>query len=79
MDYVQEQQRRVPERSVTLMCRIKELQRKAFDILPGMVNARRGAAAAHASVNSQDILVIGWSQFENELDKEGTWNVHQHL
>ena len=43
-----------------------------------MVNARRGAAAAHASVISQDILVIGRSQFENELAKEATWNVHQH-
>ena len=43
-----------------------------------MVNARRGAAAAHASVISQDILVDGRSQFENELAKEATWNVHQH-
>ena len=58
--------------------RVKELQREAFDILPGMVNARRGAAAAHASVISQDILVAGRSQFENELAEEATWNAHQH-
>ena len=79
LEKVQEQQSRVPERSVPPMSRIKELQREAFDILPGMVNARRGAAAAHASVISQDILVIGRSQFENELAEEATWNVHQHL
>ena len=42
------------------------------------MNARRGAAVAHASVISQDILVIGRSQFENELAEEATWNVHQH-
>ena len=42
------------------------------------MNARRGAAVAHASVISQDILVVGRSQFENELAKEATWNVHQH-
>ena len=78
LEKVQEQQSRVPERSVPPMNRIKELQREAFDILPGTVNARRGAAAAHASVISQDILVIGRSQFENELAEEATWNKHQH-
>ena len=79
LEKVQEQQSRVPERSVPPMNRIEELQREAFNILPGTVNARRGAAAAHASVISQDILVIGRSQFENELAEEATWNVHQHL
>ena len=76
---VQEQQSRVPERSVPPMNRIEELWREAFDILPGTVNARRGVAVAHASGISQDILVIGRSQFENELAEEATWNVHQHL
>ena len=75
---VQEQQIRVPERSVPPRSRIEELQREAFDILPGTVNARRGAAVAHASGISQDILVIGRSQFENELAEEATWNAHQH-
>ena len=78
LEEVQEQQSRVPERSVPPMNRTEELQREAFNILPGTVNARRGAAAAHASVISQDILIIGRSQFENELATEATWNAHQH-
>ena len=78
LEKVQEQQSRVPERSVPPMNRIEELQREAFNILPGTVNARRCAAVAHASGISQDILVIGRSQFENELAEEATWNVHQH-
>ena len=79
LERVQEQQSRMPEVPVPLVSRIKELQREAFNILPGMVNARRGAAAAHASVISQDILGIGRSQFENELAEEARWNAHQHL
>ena len=78
LEKVQEQQSRVPERSVPPMNRIEELQREAFNILPGTVNARRGAAVAHASGISQDILVVGRSQFENELAEEATWNAHQH-
>ena len=78
LEKVQEQQSRVPERSVHPINRIEELQREAFDILPGMVNARRGAAVAHASGISQDIPVAGRCHFENELAKEATWNVHQH-
>ena len=57
---------------------IKELQGEAFNILPGMVNARWGAALAHASAISNDILVAGRSQFENELAKEATWASHNH-
>ena len=79
LEKVQEQQSRMPEVPVPPVNRIKELHREAFDILPGTVNARRGAAAAHASVISQDIPVIGRSHFENELAEEATWNVHQHL
>ena len=75
---VQEQQSRVPERFVPPMNRIEELRREAFNILPGTVNARRDAAVAHASGISQDILVIGRSQFENELAEEATGNAHQH-
>ena len=78
LEKVQEQQSRVPERSVPPMNRIEELWREAFNILPCTVNAKRGAAVAHASGISQDILVIGRSQFENELAKEATWNVPQH-
>ena len=78
LERVQEQQSRVPEVPVPPVNRIRELQREAFNILPGTVNAKRGAATAHASGISQDILVIGRSQFEDELAKEATWNVHQH-
>ena len=79
LERVQEQQSRVPEVPVPPVNRLKELQREAFNILPGTVNAKRGAATAHASGISQDILVIGRSQFEDELAKEATWNAHQHL
>ena len=79
LERVQEQQSRVPEVSVLPVDRIQELQREAFDILPGTVNAKRGAAAAHASEISQDIPVFGRTQFEDELAKEAIWNVHRHL
>ena len=49
LERVQEQQRRMPEMPVPSATHIKELQREAFNILPGMVNARRGAALAHTS------------------------------
>ena len=79
LERVQEQQSRMPERPVPPMDRIEELQREAFNVLAGTVNARRGAAVAHASAISQDILVTGRSNFENELAKEATWMLHNHL
>ena len=79
LERVQEQQSRVPEIPVPPVNRIKELQREAFDILPGTVIAKGGAATAHVSGILQDIPVIGRSQFKDELAKEATWNVHQHL
>ena len=69
----------MPERPVPPMDRIGELQREAFNVLPGIINARRGAAVAHASAISQDILVTDRSNFENELAKEATWMLHHHL
>ena len=57
LERVQEQQSRVPEVPVPLVDRIQELQREAFDILSSTVNAKRGAAAAHASGILQDIPV----------------------
>ena len=57
---------------------IEELQSEAFNILPGTVNARRGAALAHASRISQDIPVAGRSNFENELAEGDTWVLHNH-
>ena len=79
LERVQEQQRRMPEIPVPPTNRKEELQREAFDILPGSVNARRGAALAHVSGISQDIPVAGRSNFENELAKEATWTLHHHL
>ena len=79
LERVQEQQSRVPEIPVPLVDRLQELQREAFDILPGTVNAKRGAAAAHASEILQDIPVIGRTQFENKLAEEAIWNAHRHL
>ena len=70
LERVQEQQSRMPEMPVPLTNHIEELQREAFNILPGVVNARRGAALAHALGISQDIPVVGRSNFENELAKE---------
>ena len=55
---------------------IEELKREAFNILPDMVNARQGAALAHASGISNNIPVVGRCQFENELAKEATWVSH---
>ena len=78
LERVQEQQSRVPEIPVPLVDRLQELRREAFDILPGTVNAKRGAAVAHASGILQDIPVVGRTQFENELAEEATWNMHHH-
>ena len=78
MERVQEQQNRMPEIPVPPMNRIEELQRVAFNILPGTVNARRGAALAHALGIFQDILVTGRSNFENELAEEAKWTLHNH-
>ena len=72
LERVQEQQSRMPEMPVPSTNCIEELQREAFNILPGTVNARRGAALAHASGISQDILVADRSNFENELAKDTT-------
>ena len=69
----------MPEVPVPPVNRLQELQREAFDILPGTVNVKRGAAAAHASGISQDIPVVGRTQFEDELAEEDIWNAHQHL
>ena len=57
---------------------VEELQREAFNILPGMVNARQGAALAHVSGISQDIPVMGRSHFKNELAEEATWASQCH-
>ena len=78
LERVQEQQSRMPEMPVPPTNRIEELQREAFNILPGTVNTRRDAALAHVSGISQDIPVTGRSNFENEVAKEAIWTVHNH-
>ena len=78
LENVQEQQRRMPGMPVPSTTPIEELQREAFNILPGMVNARWGAALAHASGISQDIPVTGRSHFENELAEDAIWVSHSH-
>ena len=78
LEKVQEQQRRMPEMPVSSTTCMEELQREAFNILAGMVNARQGAALAHASGISQDILVMGRPHFENELVEEATWASCSH-
>ena len=65
----------IPQNSTS---HIKEPQRQAFNILPGMVNARCGVGLAHTSGISQDILVTGRANFENELTEEATWASHSH-
>ena len=65
LERVQEQQRRMPEMLVASTTCIEEHQREAFDILPGMVNARQGAASAHASGISQDIPVAADPTLKN--------------
>ena len=78
LERVQEQQRRMPEMSVPSTNCIEELQREAFNILPGAVNVRRGAALAHALGISQDIPVTGRLNFENELAEEAALVLHNH-
>ena len=78
LEKVQEQQSRMPKMPVPSTTHIEELQREAFNILPGTVNAKRGAALAHASGISQDILVVGRSHFENELTEKAIWASHSH-
>ena len=56
--------------------RLDELQREAFNILPGTVNARYGAGIDHLSSLSQNILAAGKAYCEDELAEEATWGSH---
>ena len=55
---------------------LNELQREAFDILLGTVNARCGTSIEHLSGLSRNILVAGKAYFEDELAEEATWGSH---
>ena len=79
LEQVQEQQ----QSSVSQMPRVlpttsqlNELQREAFNILPGTVNARCGAGIEHLSSLSQNIPAAGKAYFEDELAEEATWGSH---
>ena len=81
LERVQEQQSRMTEIPVPqnpTVC-IEELLREAFNILPGMVNARWSAGLVHTSEIFQDILVAGRVHFENELAEEATWTLYSQL
>ena len=79
LEQVQEQQ----QNSVSQVSRVHlttsqldELQREAYNILPGIVNARCGASIDHLSSLSQNIPAGGKAYFEDELAKEATWSTH---
>ena len=58
---------------------LHELQREAFEILPGTVNVRRGTGIKHLSSLRQNIPVAGRQYFEDELVEEATWGSnHPH-
>ena len=75
LERIQEQQSKMPEIPIPqnpTSC-IEELQIEAFNILPGMVNARLDAGLVHTSGIFQDIPVTGRAHFENKLAEEATW------
>ena len=81
LEQVQEQQQssvsQVPRVQPTTS-QLNELQREAFNILPGTVNARCGTGIKHLSGLNQNIPVAGKAYFEDELAEEATWGSH-HL
>ena len=56
--------------------RLNELQREAFEILPGTVNVRCRTGIDHLFGLSQNIPVAGKAYFEDELAEEATWGSH---
>ena len=75
LEQIQEQQ----QSSVSQVPRVQpptswlnELQREAFEILPGTVNVRCRTSIKHFSSLSQNIPVAGKAYFEDELVKEAT-------
>ena len=52
---------------------LDELQKEAFNILPGTVNARHGTSIEYLSGLSQNIPAAGKAYFEDELAEEATW------
>ena len=79
LEQVQEQQQsyvsQVPRVQPTTS-QLNELQREAFDILLGTVNARCRMGIKHLSGLSQNIPVAGKAYFEDELTEEAIWGSH---
>ena len=77
LEQVQEQQQQSSvsqvQRAQPSTSQLNELQREAFEILPGTVNVRRGTGIKHLSSLSQNIPVAGRQYFEDELAEEATW------
>ena len=82
LEQVQKQQ----QSSVSQMPRVQPttsqldaLQREAFNILPGTINARSGTGIKHLSSLSKNIPAAGKAYFEDELAEEATWgSQHSH-
>ena len=62
---------------------LDELQKEAFSILPGTINARHGTGIEYLSSLSQNIPAAGKAYFENELAEDATWGsqhpCHEHF
>ena len=85
LEQVQEQQQQSSVSQVqraqpsTSMSWLNELQREAFEILPGTVNVRHRTGIEYLSGLSQNIPVAGREYFEDELAEEATWgSSHPH-
>ena len=79
MEQVQEQQQSSVSQVMKVQLptsQLNELQREAFEILPGMVNVRCRTSIKHLSSLSQNIPVAGKAYFEDELAEEATWGSH---
>ena len=83
LEHVQEQQQQSSvsqvQRAQPSTSQLNELQREAFQILPGTVNVRHGTSIEHLSGLSQNIPVAGRQYFEDKLAEEATWGpIHPH-
>ena len=80
LEQVQERQQQssvsLAQRAQTSISWLNELQQKPFKIIPGTVNVRCRTGIDHLSSSSQNILVAGKENFEDELAEEATWVSH---
>ena len=75
MEQVQEQQSSVFQmpQAQPPTSQLDELQKEAFNILPGTINAQCGTSIEYLSDLSQNIPAAGKAYFEDELAEEITW------